>query len=81
MDRERFRWLVAKAVDSLPEECHTKLENVDVVAEDYPSQSQLARTETPPKFIRSLPGRTPDQTGCSLWTGATGQDNYLPDVN
>lgn len=42
MDRERFQWLVAKAVDSLPEEFCTKLENVDVVAEDWPTQDQLA---------------------------------------
>ena len=31
MDRERFKWLVARAVDSLPEEFRTKLENIDVV--------------------------------------------------
>jgi len=42
MDRERFQWLVAKAVDSLPEEFHTKLENVDVVVEDWPTKEQLA---------------------------------------
>ena len=42
MDRERFQWLVAKAVDSLPEGFHTKLENVDVVVEDWPTQGQLA---------------------------------------
>ena len=43
MDRERFKELVARAVDSLPEEFGTKLENIDVVVEDYPSQSQVAR--------------------------------------
>ena len=42
MDRERFQWLVAKAVDSLPEGFHTKLENVAVVVEDWPTQGQLA---------------------------------------
>lgn len=42
MDRERFQWLVVKAVDSLPEGFHTKLENVDVVVEDWPTQGQLA---------------------------------------
>ena len=42
MDRERFRELVMKAVDSLPEEFRTRLENVDVVVADWPSQSQLA---------------------------------------
>ena len=42
MDRERFQRLVAKAVDSLPEELRTKLENIDVVVEDWPTQGQLA---------------------------------------
>lgn len=44
MDRERFESLVARAVSSLPEEFRTRLENVDVVVEDWPAQSQLART-------------------------------------
>jgi len=43
MDREGFKWLVARAVDSLPEEFRTKLENIDVVVEDWPSQGQLAK--------------------------------------
>ena len=44
MDRERFEWLVAKAVDSLPDEFRTKLENIDVVVEDWPTQDQLDKT-------------------------------------
>jgi predicted Zn-dependent protease with MMP-like domain len=43
MDRERFQWLVARTVDGLPEELHTRLENIDVVVEDWPTQSQLAK--------------------------------------
>ncbi len=43
MDREKFEWLVAQAVDSLPEEFHTKLENIDVVVEDWPTFEQMAR--------------------------------------
>ncbi len=43
MDREEFKWLVVRAVDSLPEEFGTKLENIDVVVEDWPTQGQLAR--------------------------------------
>lgn len=43
MDRERFDWLVARAVDSLPEEFRTRLENIDVVVEDRPSGSQMAK--------------------------------------
>ena len=41
MDRERFEWLVARAVESLPEEFRTRLENIDVVVEDWPTHSQL----------------------------------------
>ena len=43
MDRERFKWLVARAIAALPDEFISKLENIDVVVEDYPSQGQLAR--------------------------------------
>ncbi len=43
MDRERFEWLVARAVDSLPEEFRTRLENVDVVVDDWPTRDQLAK--------------------------------------
>lgn len=42
MNRERFEWLVAKAVDSLPDEFHTKLENIDVVVDEQPNPNQLA---------------------------------------
>ena len=42
MDRERFERLVAKAVESLPEEFCSRLENIDVVVEDWPSDDQLA---------------------------------------
>jgi len=41
MNREEFEWLVARAVNSLPEEFRTKLENIDVVVEDLPTQGQL----------------------------------------
>jgi predicted Zn-dependent protease with MMP-like domain len=43
MDREGFERLVARAVNSLPEEFHTRLENIDVVVEDWPNQGQLAK--------------------------------------
>jgi predicted Zn-dependent protease with MMP-like domain len=43
MDRERFARLVAKAVESLPEEFRDMMENVDVVVEDQPTQEQLAK--------------------------------------
>ena len=43
MDREGFKWLVARTVDGLPEEFRTKLENIDVVVEDWPTQGQLTK--------------------------------------
>jgi predicted Zn-dependent protease with MMP-like domain len=44
MDREKFEWLVARAVEALPEEFMTKLENVDVVVAEQPSSNQLVKT-------------------------------------
>jgi predicted Zn-dependent protease with MMP-like domain len=41
MNRERFEQLVAQAVEALPEEFQEKLENIDVVIEDWPSRAQL----------------------------------------
>ena len=43
MDRERFKSLVARAVEALPEEFTERMENVFVVVEDYPDAGQLAR--------------------------------------
>ena len=43
MEKERFEVLVARAVETLPEEFITRLENVDVVVEDYPTRGQMAR--------------------------------------
>ena len=42
MDREEFQWLVEKAVSGLPEEFRGKLDNIDVVVDDWPSSAQLA---------------------------------------
>ena len=41
MERERIEWLVARAVETLPEEFITRLENIDMVVEDYPTLGQL----------------------------------------
>jgi len=41
MNRDRFEWLVAKAVDTLPDEFHSKMGNIDVVVEEQPTRSQL----------------------------------------
>ncbi len=41
MYKERFEALVARALDDLPLEFKSRLENVDVVVEDYPTSRQL----------------------------------------
>jgi predicted Zn-dependent protease with MMP-like domain len=41
MDKKGFEWLVARAVEDLPEEFLARLENIDVVVEDYPTPEQL----------------------------------------
>ncbi len=41
MNQEEFARLVTKAVEDLPQEFLTKLENVDVVVEEYPTPAQL----------------------------------------
>jgi predicted Zn-dependent protease with MMP-like domain len=42
MDRERFERLVERAVENLPEEFCSRLENVDVVVEDWPAPHDMA---------------------------------------
>jgi len=46
MDRTRFEQLVAEAIDSLPDDFKSKMNNVAVLVEDYPSprdERRLAR--------------------------------------
>jgi len=43
MDRMKFEELVAAAVDDLPDELADKMENVDVVVQDWPTSDQLRR--------------------------------------
>lgn len=42
MNREQFEQLVAEAIESLPPEFLERLENIDVVVEDWPTPEQLA---------------------------------------
>ena len=42
MNREKFELLVTKAVNSLPDEFRSRLENIDVVVQDKPTRAQLA---------------------------------------
>ena len=43
MNQEEFAQLVTKAVEGLPQEFLTKLENVDVIVQEYPTPSQLRK--------------------------------------
>jgi len=43
MERQRFEELVIRAIEQLPPEFQSKLENVDVIVEDYPSKAQVKR--------------------------------------
>ncbi|HIE17247.1 MAG TPA: metallopeptidase family protein [Dehalococcoidia bacterium] len=43
MKREEFETLVIRAVETLPVEFRSKLENVDIVVQDWPGPQQLRR--------------------------------------
>jgi predicted Zn-dependent protease with MMP-like domain len=43
MDRYQFESIVFKAIEALPEEFRGKLENVDIIVEDWPNAEQLRR--------------------------------------
>jgi len=43
MERQEFEALVFKAIEALPEEFKSKLENIDVLVEDWPSPQQISR--------------------------------------
>jgi predicted Zn-dependent protease with MMP-like domain len=45
MQREKFEALVVRAIDSLPPEFQRKLENVDIVVENWPTQRQLRQAK------------------------------------
>ena len=45
MEREEFEALVEKAIDNLPQEFKSKLENVDVVVEEWPTRGQLRQAK------------------------------------
>ena len=45
MEREKFETLVARALENLPPEFNSKLENVDVVVEDWPTSMQLRQVK------------------------------------
>ena len=43
MEYHKFELIVVKAIESLPEEFREKLENIDIIVEDWPSAEQLQR--------------------------------------
>ena len=45
MEREKFEALVARALENLPPEFKSKLENVDIVVEDWPTPRQLRKVK------------------------------------
>jgi predicted Zn-dependent protease with MMP-like domain len=53
MQREKFEAFVARAIDNLPTEFQHKLENVDIVVENWPTPRQLrqAKHKNPTKLL------------------------------
>ena len=45
MQKDRFEALVARAIDNLPPEFQRKLENVDIVVENWPTPGQLRQAK------------------------------------
>jgi len=45
MQREKFEALVLRAIDNLPPEFQRKLENVDIVVENWPTPRQLRQAK------------------------------------
>jgi predicted Zn-dependent protease with MMP-like domain len=45
LNREAFEELVAKAVDSLPEDFRERLDNVAIMVQDYPTRRQLSGSD------------------------------------
>lgn len=70
LSEEEFEQVVTDAVESLPDEFKTKLDNVDIVVEDYPPRSVLMKKKVrglllglyqgiPPKYRTSRYGVRP----------------------
>ena len=43
MERQKFEAIVFRAIEALPAEFKGKLENVDIIVEDWPSPNQISR--------------------------------------
>jgi predicted Zn-dependent protease with MMP-like domain len=74
LKEERFRELISEAIDSLPEEFRSRLENVDITVESYPSRAVLKEGGTEGGALLGLYRGIPlDQRG-------TGYGGVLPDI-
>ena len=69
MDTQKFEQMVARAIESLPEEFRERLENIDVIVADEPTRAQLnhsglSRNETLLGLYEGVPltGRTAGYT-------------------
>jgi predicted Zn-dependent protease with MMP-like domain len=51
MDDKKFKKLVKKALDSLPEEFAKKLNNVSVTIDNFPTPYQLKKAKVPPSSL------------------------------
>jgi len=73
--RRQFEELVREALDALPREFAERIENVEVIVEDWPTRGQLEETGVPP-----------GQTLLGLYVGtpvperAKGYFGVLPDI-
>jgi len=47
LDEDRFVELVRRAVESIPDELKTHMENVDIVVQDWPTAEQMRRAGVP----------------------------------
>jgi predicted Zn-dependent protease with MMP-like domain len=74
MQRTDFEKLVVDALDDLPDEFQRKLENIDVVVEDEPSEDTLKRMNIiPPRILLGL------YQGVPLSRRGRGYANVMPD--
>ena len=65
MEREKFEALVSRAIDNLPPEFQRKLENVDIVVEDWPTPRQLKQEHLLSSYhLKLLPDKR--KTSCDI---------------
>jgi predicted Zn-dependent protease with MMP-like domain len=56
LERLEFERLVKEALDELPDELHSQLENVAISVDDWPTKYQIVKAGlTPPVFKYGLP--------------------------